>query len=130
MLHADGTGMVTYEDLDVVRGHSYEYKIGILTPTGEKQLGQVSVDVPLDAELAIKRLPGNASGSLLAFTVTLAGDGPATLDLVDASGRRLAQRDLGGLSAGEHQVNADGALDPDRDTELALRFRASIEAAI
>ncbi len=104
-LYADGSGMVTYDDMDAVRGHSYEYKIGISTATGERQLGQVWVDVPLDAQLAIKRLSQNASGSPLAFAVTLSSDGPAALELLDVSGRRVAKQDLRGLGAGEHHVN-------------------------
>ncbi len=111
-LYADGSGMVTYEDMDAVRGHSYEYKIGIITPTGERQLGQVWVDVPLEAQLAIKRLSEHASGNPLAFAVTLSGDGPAALELLDASGRRLARRDLGALGTGAHHVNMDPAPRP------------------
>jgi hypothetical protein len=104
-LYADGSGMVTYDDMDAVRGHSYEYKIGIATATGERQLGLVRVDMPLDAQLAIKRLSQNVSGSSLSFAVTLGSDRPAALELLDVSGRRVAKQDLRGLGAGEHQVN-------------------------
>ena len=104
-LYADGTGMVTYEDLDAVRGRSYEYQLGILTPNGERLLGLARVDVPLEARLAIARTPGSSSGRSLAFAVTLEGDDAAKLELLDASGRRVLRQDLGALGAGEHRVS-------------------------
>jgi hypothetical protein len=111
-LYADGSGMVTYEDMDAVRGHSYEYRIGINTPSGERLLGQTWVDVPLEAQMAIKRLNANSAGNTLAFAVTLSSDGAASLELLDASGRRFAKQDLGGLGAGEHQVKVDASPRP------------------
>ena len=107
-LYASGTGMVTYDDVDVLPGRSYEYELGLQTPSGERMLGFAHVDVPLNA-LAIKRLGGNATGAALAFVVVLAGDLPATLDLMDAAGRRVARQDLGGLGSGEHTVSLPGA---------------------
>ncbi|MEQ1832789.1 MAG: PA domain-containing protein [Candidatus Eisenbacteria bacterium] len=104
-LFANGTGMVTYDDMAVVPGRSYEYQIGITTPSGERKLGLAHIDVPFGAQLAIKRVPGNT----LAFSVLLATDERASLDLMDASGRRVARQDLSGLGAGEHTVSLDGA---------------------
>jgi hypothetical protein len=40
--------------------------------------------------------------------VVLAADQPATLDLMDAAGRRIARQDLAGLGAGEHTVSLAG----------------------
>jgi hypothetical protein len=102
-LSANGTGMVSYDDMDALPGRSYEYQLGVQTPSGERLLGFAHVDVPLEARLAIKRLAG--SSGALAFSVVLAEDRPATLDLMDAAGRRIARQDLGGLRAGEHTVS-------------------------
>jgi len=107
-LAANGTGMVTYDDMDVLPGRSYEYQLGLQTPSGERLLGLAHVDVPLNT-LAIKRVAGNATGAALAFVVVLAEDLPATLDVMDAAGRRIARQDLGGLGAGEHTVSLTGA---------------------
>jgi len=104
-LSASGTGMITYDDMDVVPGRSYDYQLGLQTPSGERLLGFAHVDVPLGAQLAIKRLAGNTTGGALAFSVVLDRDVPATLDLMDAAGRRIARQDLGGLGVGEHTVN-------------------------
>jgi hypothetical protein len=104
-LSANGTGTVKYDDMDVLPGRSYEYQLGVQTPTGERLLGFAHVDVPLGARLAIKRVAGNANGGALAFAVVLEKDTPATLDVMDAAGRRVARQDLGGLGAGEHTVS-------------------------
>jgi hypothetical protein len=108
-LSANGTGMVRYDDMDVLPGRGYDYKLGLQTPTGERMLGFAHVDVPFGGQLAIKRLAGNAAGGALAFAVVLTKDVPATLDLMDAAGRRVARQDLGGLGAGEHTVSLTGA---------------------
>ena len=107
-LSANGTGMVTYDDVDVLPGRSYEYQLGLLTPSGERMMGLAHVDVPR-AALAIKRLAGNATGAAVAFEVVLAEDMPATLDVMDTAGRRIARQDLGGLGAGRHTVSLAGA---------------------
>ncbi len=104
-LFANGSGTVSYDDLAALPGRSYEYQIGIQTPSGERKLGLAHVDVPFGAQLAIKRVAGNS----LAFAVLLATDEPATIDLMDASGRRVARQDLGAIGAGEHTVSFDGA---------------------
>jgi len=106
-LYADGTGSVTYEDLDAVPGRSYEYELGILTASGERRLGWAHVDVPLEGGLAIARAPGNTSGRALAFAVRLEGNDAAKLELLDASGRRVLRQELGALGSGEHQVTLE-----------------------
>jgi hypothetical protein len=111
-LYADGTGIVVYDDLEAVRGRSYEYKLGLLTPAGERQFGEARVDFPLEAGFALERLPDGASGHAISFAVTLGGDGPATLELVDVSGRRQTRSDLGGLGPGEHRVSLDAIRRP------------------
>jgi hypothetical protein len=106
-IYANGTGMLFHVDTDAVPGGSYEYRIGIQTSTGEKMFGQVLVNVPLESQFALKRLAGNSAGAPLAFSVTLLGDGPATIELLDVSGRRLAQRSLQAMGAGAHRVELD-----------------------
>ncbi|HKV68506.1 MAG TPA: PA domain-containing protein [Gaiellales bacterium] len=108
-LSANGTGIVSYDDMDALPGRSYEYQLGLQTPSGERLLGLAHIDVPMKgAQLAIQRLAGSSKGAL-AFSVVLAEDRPATLDVMDAAGRRIARQDLGGLGAGEHTVSLSGA---------------------
>lgn len=107
-LFADGTGTLTYEDTRAVRGKSYEYKIGLPSPQGDRFLGQVWVDVPLETSFALKRLD-SPNNSVLTFAVSLPVGGPATLELVDVAGRRVSELDLSRLGAGEHRVQMDVA---------------------
>ena len=106
-LYADGTGMITYEDTQALRGHSYEYKLGIFGPAGERMLGHVWVDVPETPVFALSRAVANSKS--LSFIVTLPAAGAASLDLLDVSGRRLDTVDLSGLGAGEHTVSFKAA---------------------
>jgi hypothetical protein len=102
----DGTGMLTYEDLDTQRGRSYEYRIGVMTGGSERMLGQVWVDVPAQASFALKRLSPDA-GRAVQFAISLPAAGPASLDLIDVTGRRMASVDLTSLGSGDHQVKMD-----------------------
>ncbi|MCC6651797.1 MAG: T9SS type A sorting domain-containing protein, partial [Candidatus Eisenbacteria bacterium] len=106
-LQADGTGQLTYEDTDVKPGQSYEYKIGVTNNGVVRYLGQVWVDVPMNAAFALRSLSANPARGALQMSVSLASDSPASLDLMDITGRRVAGRDLGTLSAGEHTVSLD-----------------------
>lgn len=101
-IYADGTGMVTYEDLKAERGRSYEYRLGIFGATGERMLGQVWVDVPEQSPFALRR--GTGSDQVLAFAVSLPRAGDARLDLMDLAGRRVDSIDLSALPAGDHTV--------------------------
>ena len=49
--------------------------------------------------------PNPARGGALSVQFSLAGDGPATLELLDVAGRRIASRDVGAFGAGRHTVN-------------------------
>ena len=99
---SDGTGMITYEDMEAVRGRSYEYRLGVFGTSGERMMGQVWVDVPLETQFAITRAPGK--NDVLAFAVSLPRAGEASLELMDVAGRRVDSMDLSALSAGEHTV--------------------------
>lgn len=102
-INADGTGQITYEDANVVPGRSYEYAIGLTSTSGTRILGNVWVDVPVAAtEFAVRSLA--ADHGALNFSVSLPAAGSARLELVDITGRRVADLDLGTMSAGAHAV--------------------------
>ena len=106
-ISTDGTGMLTYEDMSTQPGRSYEYRIGVMSGTTERMLGQVWVDVPANLSFALRSLSGGAASGSLLFGVSLAASGPATLELIDVTGRRVASMELGSLGAGDHQVSLD-----------------------
>ncbi|MBI5169419.1 MAG: T9SS type A sorting domain-containing protein [Candidatus Eisenbacteria bacterium] len=103
-LPLDGVGTVAYEDADVIPGARYEYALRV----GTLMLGRVSVDVGAQARLAIGAISPNPSTRGFVVSYTLASDVPATLDLVDVSGRRVFARDLKGAGEGQHDLDLRG----------------------
>lgn len=111
-LTADGSGMIVFEDLDAIAGRSYEYAIGITHNGVERVLGNVWVDVPETAVFALRAINDAQNGSRLRFVVKVPSAIPARLELVDINGRRMADRDLGVLGAGEHTVELSSSVRP------------------
>ena len=103
---ADGSGQIVFEDDQALRGHSYEYALGIQGNGGEIRAGNVWVDVPLNSRFALRATSTKGRGPLQ-FTVSLPSAGPARLDLLDVTCRRVSDVDLGGLGEGEHTVSLD-----------------------
>jgi len=108
-ISANGTGLLTYTDVDAVAGRSYEYRIGVMIGGTEQMLGQVWVDVPVKASFGLSRLANTSSRGPLQFAVSLPSAAPATLELIDISGRRVTSMDLTSLGGGDHQVKMDAA---------------------
>ena len=66
-----------------------------------------TVDVPSrDVAFALDGVrPVPASGERMVVHFALASDAPATLELIDVTGRRVRSRSVGGLGAGPHAVD-------------------------
>jgi hypothetical protein len=88
-------GRVEYEDTDVHPGESLAYRIHFLSDGRRIWTVPVWVEIPR-AELAVRVMPPT-SRDRLSLEVTLASRGPARLDLLDVSGRRLQSHDLSHL---------------------------------
>lgn len=106
-LAADGTGMLTYEDRDVTPGGRYGYRLGVVTAGREEFMGEVWVEVPQRLGLALAGLRPNPATREATVSFTLPRRAPATLELLDVSGRRVLARDVGGLGPGSHMVSLD-----------------------
>ncbi len=112
-IRTDGTSRLSYRDLAVKAGARYEYRLGVLNPGGLEYFGDVWVDVPLSAELAIQRVTNPVVGDLT-VSFTLPRNAPATLQLLDVSGRAIetiratasgqAKLGGGGLNSGVYWV--------------------------
>jgi hypothetical protein len=102
-----GNGMIEYEDADVLPGHSYEYRLGVQNSGGEEFMGQVWVDVPTSEGLALRALWPNPSHDGLTISFVLPNRNPATLQMVDVTGRLVWSRDVTSLGAGDHQVRIE-----------------------
>jgi hypothetical protein len=103
---ADGTERVAYADDTVEPGHDYGYRLTYRTGEGLQLSPEAVVHVPLP-ELAIGRVSARGS-SALEVAFTLPGSAPASLDLIDVSGRRVAARAVGALGPGTHTVTLEG----------------------
>jgi hypothetical protein len=104
-LAVDATGRVKYEDATAAMGRSYQYALGMIENGREEFYGQVWVDVPLAAEEALARITPNPSHGRFTVSLSLPLSGPATLEVVDVSGRRVQSRQVGGLGPGRHEID-------------------------
>lgn len=68
---------------------------------GARQSGVAGADAPDDIAIAVLPNPLRGAGSV---QVTMPTEARATLEICDAMGRTLAQRDLGVLAAGVHRI--------------------------
>jgi hypothetical protein len=96
----DGTGLMVYEDHAVTAGTRYYYRLGLNDGTGETFTAEVAVDVPLTVALplAIEGVRPNPTDREIWVSFSLPNDAPATLELLDVTGRRVRERTLpGGL---------------------------------
>ncbi len=101
----DGMGYVRYEDRAIVPGASYEYRLGIMENGMPRYVGEVSVSVPLGARFALGGVHPNPTARELQVSFSLPDATPATLALVDISGRLVRTREVGSLGVGPHVVD-------------------------
>src|SRR5206468_8246934 len=93
----DGTGDMRYEDITVTAGTRYHYRLGVVENGQESFMGEVTVDVPAAAaSLAIEPVRPNPADREMWVSFTLAGAAPATIELLDVSGRRVRERTVSG----------------------------------
>jgi hypothetical protein len=71
----------------------------------EEFYGQVWVDVPLAAQVALGKITPNPSKGRFTVSLALPLSGPATLEVVDVNGRRVLSREVGGLGPGGHDID-------------------------
>jgi hypothetical protein len=101
---ADGSGRIVFEDRQVTPGRRYEYRIRLATDGDSDWTGRASVEVPIAFVLALAGASPNPAAGEVSVQFTLASAGPSTLELIDASGRIVRSRSVGGLGAGPHQM--------------------------
>jgi len=104
-LNVDAGGRLRFEDATADAGRSYEYALGMMENGREAFYGQVWVDVPLAAELPLGRIAPNPSRGRFTVSLSLAASAPATLEVVDVSGRRVLAREVGSLGPGAHEID-------------------------
>lgn len=107
----DGAGNVMFDDATVTEGQDYDYMMVVGSQRGETFGGTTSIQVPLTldveksaSDFALHRVVPNPAAHQMEVSLSLPTSDPATLDLIDATGRRWAGREVGGLGAGMHRV--------------------------
>jgi len=99
---ADGTGRIEYEDRDVVPGERYAYRLAYSEEGIERRTAETWAEVPRALALTLEGLRPNPAVRDLNVSFTLPNGAPARLELLDASGRRVIEREVGSLEAGRH----------------------------
>lgn len=104
----DGTGQIFYEDRTVSPGVRYAYRLGVGGGTQEFFSPEVWVDVPRSLALALRPVRPNPVRGDFVVPFTLPGRDPASVAVVDVTGRRVASEDVGDLGAGDHELAVRG----------------------
>jgi hypothetical protein len=98
----DGAGRVRHRDDAVAAAGRYGYRLGLMTADGERNAGEVWIDVPAAASFALGVVRNPVTDGIPVVRFSLPGPQPATLEFLDPSGRRLHRQDVGVLGAGSH----------------------------
>jgi hypothetical protein len=108
---ADGTGYLRYTDHSAGTATRAGYRLGIVDAGVEGFYGETWVDLPAlqggpSVAFALDPVRPNPShGNALVVGFALPGGTPASLELLDVSGRRIAAREVGSLGAGRHELD-------------------------
>ena len=102
---ADGTGYLRYEDLTVVTGERYGYRLGILDGGAEVFVGETWATAERQVFALEGARPNPAAGGSVVVFFSLPEAAPARLELWDVSGRRIVAREVGALGPGRHSVD-------------------------
>lgn len=101
------SGRVRFEDRDVRTGSRYAYRL--TNTAGVPISSETWIEIPSAATLALDGARPNPSAGSIVASFALPDATPATLELWDAAGRRLATRDVGAFGAGRHLLEIGGA---------------------
>lgn len=100
----DGTGRVEYDDYDVIAGARYGYRLSFSGCDSLQGCGETWVEVPRVSSLAIRCVAPNPASGALRVRLTLAGEGPAEVCLLDMAGRHVHTQAVEDGGAGERVV--------------------------
>jgi hypothetical protein len=104
-LESDGTGLVRFEDRDVRPSSRYGYGLRFAGHDGESILGEVWIETPGGPAVELVGARPNPPGREMLVVLQLPDRAPATLALLDVTGRVVRADDVGRLGAGRHVVS-------------------------
>ena len=85
-------------------GARYAYRLGWTESGSEQFSAETWVDVPTTLALALEGARPNPAVVPLTIVFTLPRAEPATLDLLDVSGRQIIAREVGTFGPGRHEI--------------------------
>ncbi len=103
--HVGGSSEITFHDREIVAGARYGYRLVILESDEASRSAEVWVDVPFRAAFSLAGFtpnPAPAGSARVAFS--LADRTPATIEVVDVTGRRVASERLEAPSPGAGSI--------------------------
>jgi hypothetical protein len=99
----DGRDRLIYDDRSVTPGTSYGYRLSYVDGTTTEHTAETTVLVPRAYTLALAGFrPNPASSADLAISFELPNTASGRLELLDVTGRRVAEHDLSGYAAGRY----------------------------
>ena len=102
----DGQDHVAYEDRQVAAGASYDYRLSWPSGSSRAYSSVSTIHVPLRASFSLAGArPNPATSRDCRIAYSLAEPGPATLEMFDVRGRRVANLDMGAPGVGDHVAN-------------------------
>jgi hypothetical protein len=104
-LEPDGSGFLSYVDRAVAPGAHVHYRLSFVASPEGPWFGEVDVRVPERPSFALDGVwPNPITRAAPVVRFSLDSSAPASLELLDAAGRRLAGEEVGALGAGAHVV--------------------------
>ncbi len=104
-----GADELRYEDRAVRAGGRYTYRLAWLEAGMPRHSREIQVEVPARLALALEGFLPNPSGPHARVSFMLPNAGPATIDVLDVGGRRVARRSIERLDAGRHIEPLEGS---------------------
>ena len=103
----DAEGMIREVDGDVTPGQTYQYRLRVTQNGAERFSGITSITVPARITFALEGARPNPAVGAPSIAFSLADDAPATLSLLDVTGRLIVSRAVGTLGGGAHVLSLD-----------------------
>jgi hypothetical protein len=102
-----GPDGLRFEDHTVIAGARYAYRLSYREGSTEQFTAESWVDVPPALQLALEGFRPNPAVGAPVVAFELRDESPATLEVMDVTGRRVSTRALYGLGAGRHALRLD-----------------------
>jgi hypothetical protein len=108
---SDAAGRVRWDDTGVEAGATYRYRLGVMDGGAMTFAPEIEVVVPTRPVLALRVTGAQPLSGPVEVELVLEASSSARLEMVDAHGRRVAEREVGSLGPGRHLLSLTAARD-------------------